>query len=167
MLSAIADLANCIQRAIEVSLHMDSALITGMAAVLGSLAGAFASIATTWMTQRSQRIREHAQLELRRREVLYGDFIAEVSRLTGDAFGHSLEHPETFANVYGLFGRMNLVASAPVMKAAEDCCRYLVDLYSKNMTQEEIVTTLRETSAHPLTAFGSACRLELDEYIAR
>ena len=91
--------------------------------MLGSLAGASASIATTWMTQRSQKIREHAQLELRRREALYGDFIAEVSRLTGDAFGHSLEHPETFANVYGLFGRMHLVASAPVMKAAEDCCR--------------------------------------------
>ncbi len=134
--------------------------------MLGSLAGASASIATTWMTQRSQKIREHAQLELRRREALSGDFIAEVSRLTGDAFGHSLEHPETFANVYGLFGRMQLVASAPVMKAADDCCRYLVDLYSKNMTQEDILTTLRESSAHPLTAFGAACRAELDRYVA-
>ena len=65
---------------------MDSALITGMAAVLGSLAGASASIATTWMTQRSQKIRERAQSELRRRETLYGEFITEVSRLTGDAF---------------------------------------------------------------------------------
>src|SRR5215475_10409025 len=127
---------------------MDSALVTGLAAVLGSLAGASASIATTWMTQRSQRIREHAQSELRRRETLYGEFIAEVSRLTGDAFGHSLEHPETLANVYGLFGRMHLVATVPVMKAAEECCRYLVDLYSKNMTQEEILRTLRETTTH-------------------
>ena len=89
---------------------MDSALITGMAAVLGSLAGASASIATTWMTQRNEKIRERAQSELRRRETLYGEFITEVSRLTGDAFGHSLERPETFANVYGLFGRMHLVA---------------------------------------------------------
>ena len=79
---------------------MDSALITGMAAVLGSLAGAAASIATTWMTQRSQKIREQAQSELRRRETLYGEFITEVSRLTGDAFNHSLERPETFANVW-------------------------------------------------------------------
>ena len=73
---------------------MDSALITGMAAVLGSLAGAAASIATTWMTQRSQKIKEQAQSELRRRETLYGEFITEVSRLTGDAFEHSLERPE-------------------------------------------------------------------------
>jgi hypothetical protein len=144
---------------------MDSALITGMAAVLGSLAGAAASIATTWMTQRSQRVRERAQSELRRRENLYGEFIAEVSRLTGDAFGHSLEHPENLATVYGLLGRMHLVASAPVMKAAEECCRYLVDLYSTNMTTEQISKTLRETTAHPLTAFGTACRLELDQYV--
>jgi hypothetical protein len=146
---------------------MDSALITGMAAVLGSLAGAAASIATTWMTQRSQKIREQAQSELRRRETLYGEFITEVSRLTGDAFEHSLERPETFANLYGLFGRMHLVASAPVMKAAEECCRYLVDLYSTNMTQEQILTTLRESSTHPLTAFGAACRAELDQFVAR
>jgi hypothetical protein len=138
-----------------------------MAAVLGSLAGASASIATTWMTQRNEKIRERTQSELRRRETLYGEFITEVSRLTGDAFGHSLERPETFANVYGLFGRMHLVASAPVMKAAEECCRYLVDLYSTNMTQEQIFTTLRESSAHPLAAFGAACRAELDKYVAR
>jgi hypothetical protein len=145
---------------------MDSAFITGMAAVLGSLTGAFASIATTWMTQRSQKIRERAQSELHRRETLYGDFIAEVSRLTGDAFVHSLEHPEALANVYGILGRMHLVASAPVMKAAEECCRYLVDLYSTNMTAEQILSTLRETSAHPLAAFGVACRAELDQYVA-
>jgi hypothetical protein len=146
---------------------MDSALIAGMAAVLGSLAGAAASIATTWMTQRSQKIREQAQSELRRRETLYGEFITEVSRLTGDAFEHSLERPETFANLYGLFGRMHLVASAPVMKAAGGMLRYLVDLCSTNMTQEQILTTLRENSAHPLTAFGAACRAELDQFVAR
>jgi hypothetical protein len=146
---------------------MDSALITGMAAVLGSLAGASASIATTWMTQRSEKIRERAQSELRRRETLYSEFIAEVSRLTGDAFGHSLEHPENLANVYGILGRMHLVATAPVMKAAEECCRYLVDLYSTNMTNEQIYTTLRETTAHPLAAFGVACRVELDQYVVQ
>jgi hypothetical protein len=146
---------------------MDSALVTGLAAVLGSLAGASASIATIWMTQRSQKIRERAQSELRRRETLYGEFITEVSRLTGDAFGHSLEHPENLANVYGLLGRMHLVASAPVVKAAEECCRYLVNLYSKDMTSEQIFTTLRETSAHPLAAFGVACRVELDQYVVQ
>ena len=80
---------------------------------------------------------------------------------------HSLERPETLANVYGILGRMHLLASAPVMKAAEECCRYLVDLYSTNMTMEQTYSTLRETSAHPLAAFGVACRAELDQYAAQ
>jgi hypothetical protein len=64
-------------------------------------------------------------------------------------------------------GRMHLVASAPVMKAAEECCRYIVDLYSKpNMTMEQIYPKLRE-SAHPLRAFGAACRVELDQYVTQ
>ena len=56
---------------------MESAFITGMAAVLGSMAGASASIATTWMTQRDKRIRERTREELRRRETLYGEFITK------------------------------------------------------------------------------------------
>src|SRR5258708_16880926 len=121
---------------------MESTLITGMAAVLGSLAGASASIATTWMTQHNQKIRERAQAELRRRETLYSEFIDEVSRLTADAFEHSLEHPTSLVNAYAIAGRIHLVASAPVMKAADDCCNYIVDLYSSpNKTVEQIRTT--------------------------
>jgi hypothetical protein len=82
-----------------------------------------------------------------------------------DAFDHSLERPETLANVYGILGRMHLVASAPVIKEAQECCRHLVDLYSHpNMTVEQISTALRE-SKHPLLVFGVACRVELDQYV--
>jgi hypothetical protein len=144
---------------------MDSALITGTAAVLGSLAGGSASIATTWMTQRSQKIRERAQAELRRRETLYGEFIIEVSRLTADAFEHSLEHPTSLVNAYAIAGRIHLVASALVMKTTEECCRHIVDLYSRpNMTIEQIRAAL-QGSEHPLRAFEAACRVELDQYV--
>ena len=104
---------------------MDSALITGMAAVLGSLSGALASIATTWMTQRSQKIRERAQGELRRREALYGEFITETFRLTADAYEHSLERPDVLAGVYAALARIHLVATAAVVESAEKCCAYL------------------------------------------
>jgi hypothetical protein len=76
---------------------MDSSLATGMAAVFGSVVGAFASIASTWMTQEKQRIRERAHEELQRRETLYSDFITETARLTADAYRHSLEHPENLS----------------------------------------------------------------------
>jgi hypothetical protein len=144
---------------------MDSALITGLAAVLGSTAGASASIATTWMTHRNQRIRERAKLELRRREALYGDFITETARLTANAFDHSLDRPETMANVYALLGRIRLTASGTVITAAEECCHYVVEMYSKpNLTIEQIYDWLKATK-HPLTNFAAACRAELDQYV--
>ena len=135
--------------------------------MLGSLAGASASIATTWMTQRNQMIRERAKAELRRRETLYGAFINEVSRLTADAFEHSLERPDMLVNVYAIAGRIHLVASAPVMGTADECCRYIFDLYSRpNLTMEQIRTSV-QASEHPLRAFEAACRAELDQYVVQ
>ena len=144
---------------------MDSAFITGMAAVLGSLAGASASIATTWMTQRNQLIRERTKAELCRREALYGEFITETARLTADAFDHSLERPETVANVYAIMCRIRLVASVPVVEAAQECCHHIVDMYSQqNVSIEQISERLR-AAKHPLREFATACRAELDHYV--
>ena len=47
---------------------MDSVIITGMAIMLGSIAGGAASKFASWMTNRNQRIREHAKAEFPRRE---------------------------------------------------------------------------------------------------
>ncbi len=65
------------------------------------------------MAQRNQLVRERAKSELRRRETLYGEFISEVSRLTADAFEHSLERPDTLVTVYAIAGRIHLLASVP------------------------------------------------------
>ena len=143
---------------------MDSSLTTGIVAVFASLVGSYASIATAWVTQHYQKIREQARSELRRRETLYGEFITETARVTSDAFEHSLEHPETLSTLYALLGRIHLVASDPVYQAAKKCCSYIVDLYSKpNLSIEQIYEQLR-ASDHPL-AFAAACRVELDEYV--
>ena len=58
---------------------MNSTVVTAMAAALGSLVGAAASIATTWITQRTQTIRAHSEWKLRERESLYKEFITEAS----------------------------------------------------------------------------------------
>jgi hypothetical protein len=64
---------------------VDANLITALAAALGSVIGASAAIATTWISQKSQTTRERAKWETRKRETLYGDFITEASRLIADA----------------------------------------------------------------------------------
>ena len=143
---------------------IDPSLVTGFAAVMGSLAGASASIFTTWMTQRNQNHRERSQIELRRREILYGEFISEGFKLTADAFEHTLEHADALVNLYSILGRIRLVSSDPVVKSADDFCKFLIDLYvDRKLTLEEIPCTIRN-SDHPLKGFAERCREEMDQY---
>ena len=100
----------------------------------------------------------------RGREALYGEFITEASHLTIDALSHSLEKPETFVKLYGILGRIRLVAADPVLDAAEACTRQLVDLYAKpNMTIEQIRVALERDQLDPIRDFSVACRKELLE----
>ena len=47
---------------------MDANLITVLAGVLGSVSGAAAAIATTWIAQKNQTVRERAKWDTRKRE---------------------------------------------------------------------------------------------------
>ena len=60
---------------------MDPAIVSAMAAVLGSLVGGSATVATAWITQRTLSKRELIGAEIRTRETLYGEFISECSKL--------------------------------------------------------------------------------------
>ena len=146
---------------------MDANLITVLAGVLGSVSGASAAIATTWISQKSQTVRERAKWETRRRETLYGDFITEASERLADAFDHSLDKPETLVKLYAILGRIRLVSSDTVLAAAEECCDRVVDLYAKpNRTMDELVTTIHSGELEALQHFSDACRTELRKYSA-
>jgi hypothetical protein len=136
-----------------------------MAGVLGSVSGASAAIATTWISQKSQTTRERAKWETRKRETLYGDFITEGSQRLADAFDHSLDKPETLVKLYAILGRIRLVSSDAVLSAAEECCDRVVDLYAKpNRTVAEIFATLHSGEFEALKHFSDACRVELHRY---
>ena len=146
---------------------MDANLITGLAGVLGSVSGASAAIATTWISQKSQTTRERAKSETRKRETLYGDFITEASQRLANAFDHSLDSPETLVKLGAILGRIRLVSSDAVLTAAEECFDRIVDLYAKpNRTMDEIFTTLRSGEFEFLKHFSDACRVELRKYSA-
>ena len=143
---------------------MNSTVIMATAAACGSLVGAAATIVTTWITQRAQTVHAEREAKLRVREALYGEFITEASRLAIDAFSHSLEKPDTFVKLYGILGRIRLVAADPVLAAAEACCRQLVDLYAKpTMTVEQIRVAFERDRLDPIRDFSVACRKELLE----
>ena len=143
---------------------MNSTVITAIAAAGGSLVGAAATIVTTWITQRTQRVHAEREAKLRDRQALYGEFITEASRLTIEALSHSLEQPDTFVELYGILGRIRLVAADPVLAAAEACCRQLVDLYAQpTMTVEQIRVAFERDRLDPIRDFSVACRKELLE----
>jgi hypothetical protein len=141
---------------------MDSTVMTAMAAGLGSLVGASASIATTWITQRTQTIRATNEWKLREREALYKEFITEASRQAIDALGHSLERPDQLVTLYGILSRIRLLSSDEVLVKAEECCRRIVELYRRpNMTSDQIHNAYEAHQLDPLKEFSAACRAEL------
>ena len=144
---------------------MDSALVTAAAAGLGSLFGAAASIATTWITQHTQNIRALAEWRQREREALFREFITEASRLVIDALTHSMECPDSIMKLYGVLSCIRLVCGHEVVRQGEACCRRIVELYGQpNLTTDEVrlaVADDRIAELDPLKEFSKACRSEL------
>jgi len=141
---------------------MDTALLGALSAVLGSLVGGSASVATTWMAQKTLNRREILRDELRKREALYGEFIGECAKLFMDAFTHNLEKLESLLPVFALVNRIRLCASREVLAEAERVLTRLTDQYfAKNLTVEDLRQLAHTEQADPLRDFGEACRAEL------
>jgi hypothetical protein len=141
---------------------MDSTVVTALAAALGSLVGATASIGTTWLSQRRQSIRASAEWKLRERESLYKEFIMEASRLFGDAMVKSLERPDQLVGLYGILSRIRLISGDEVLSKAVGCCHRIVELYRRpNMTADQIRAAFEANDFDPLKEFSAACRVEL------
>jgi len=55
----------------------DTATLTALSGLLGTLIGGSASVATTWVAHKTVSKRELMREEMRKRETLYGEFIGE------------------------------------------------------------------------------------------
>jgi hypothetical protein len=141
---------------------MDTAIVTAMAGVLGSLVGGSATVAATWVTQRTLSKRELIRTEIRRREALYGEFISECSARVLESFESTLDKPVALLHVYELLNRIRLCASDAVLAQAEATLRFIAGQYfSPNLSVEELRKLVRTGTSDPLKPFGEACRVEL------
>lgn len=145
---------------------MDSASISALSVLGGSLVGALTSLASTWLTQQHLDRRETLGREIAARETLYGNFISEASRAIVDAFGNSLERIEGLIPLYALLGRIRLVSSEAVLTAAEQVSREIVTSYARpNGTTEEfralILGSAPERPVDLMAEFSRVCREEL------
>ena len=140
----------------------DTALLTALSGLLGTLLGGSASVATTWIAHKTASKRELMREEMRKREALYGEFIGECARLLMDSFTHTLEKPETMLAVLALLNRIRLCASPPVLDQAQRLLRRITEQYlSRNLTVDELRELARTDDAYLLREFAETCREEL------
>ena len=92
---------------------MDST-ITAIAAACGSLVGAAATIVATWITQRTQMVHAEREAASQPRGAVRRTHYRGLASERGE---HFLEKPETFVKLYGILGRIRLVAANPVLVA--------------------------------------------------
>jgi hypothetical protein len=144
---------------------VDPSVISALSAVLGSLVGGSASIATAWFTQTSQGRRERLNTETLKREALYSEFIAECVKLNIDSLDHTLDEPATLVQAYAVLNRIRLRASEPVVESAADVIRTILGRYvGPKLTREQIHEyALSRKNEDPLKKFAEACRKELAE----
>ena len=139
---------------------MDAAALSAFAAILGSLAGGLATVANAWITQGTTTRRERTRAEIRKRELLYSEFIAECSKLGADSLTRTLDRPETMMPALALLYRIRLTASEPVLAAAERAIAQISEQYfGPNLTLDEL--RVRSRDLNPLAPFSDACRREL------
>jgi len=145
---------------------MDPAILSALAAVLGSAVGGSATLGTAWITQKTQSRRELVGAEIRKRETLYGEFIAECSKLLIDALDHTLDNPDKLFQIYALQNRIRLTSSDAVVAAADQTLqRILKQYFAENITPEalrDLMTDVdRLEGLDSLKPFSEACRNEL------
>jgi hypothetical protein len=141
---------------------MDATIVSALSAVLGSLVGGSATVATTWVTQKTLSKREFIGEEIRHRETLYGEFIRECSKQVIASFDRTLDKPETLLSVYELINRIRLSASDAVLTEAEHVLQRIMEQYfAPNLSVEEVRALATSSTSDPLRAFGEACRAEL------
>ena len=141
---------------------MDATIVSALSGVLGSLVGGSATIAATWVSQKTLSKRELIRDEIRYREALYGDFIRECSKQVIASFDRTLDKPETLLSVYELINRIRLSASDAVLTEAEHVLQRIMEQYfAPNLSVEEVRALATSATSDPLRAFGEACRAEL------
>ena len=147
---------------------MDNAIVSVLAALTGSTVGGLAPVLSNYVLQRGQTQRDLLNRQITQRETLYSDFIKEASRLYANSVTHSLEDLDDLVSLYALVSRIRLLASEPVLHAAEAFVRQIVLHYGEaNLTVEQTRAAALSAKADPLDAFSFACRRELRDILRR
>ncbi|MBV8116228.1 MAG: hypothetical protein JO300_15900 [Silvibacterium sp.] len=142
---------------------MDTAFISALSALAGSIVGGLTSGATTWLGHRSQAKAGRRLHNVAQREILYRDFVCAASEAFGDALTHTEPQIPQIVTLYGMISRMRILSSPEVVACADKTINAIIDAYlSPNRTFLEIHTLIRNgEQIDPLKEFSEIARDEL------
>ena len=139
-----------------------NAHISALMGFAGVAIGSLTSFAATWLTHQSKLKEKHREIEVAKREKLFSDFIAEATRLFGDALSNQKDDVSDLVLLYALVAQMRLISSRPVVDAAERTMDYIIEAYlAPNRSLHEIADLARSGAMNFLFEFSQACRMEL------
>jgi hypothetical protein len=141
---------------------MDSAILSATSGLIGSLVGGVSTFAASWLSTRNQYRTQTLVQQVVRREALYAEFIGEATKCLTDAWSHQAVSPEVIAGLFGAAERIRLMASEPVIEAADEVIRHVIEAYSAPVrTFEDLRQSVEARQfRNPLRDFTQACRSE-------
>lgn len=147
---------------------MDDAITSAVSAVMGACVGGFASLASTWLGERSRNRRDLLQQEIIKRETTYSEFIEKASTLYAASATHRIEDDAReivgMVSLYALASRIRLFASDRVISEAERVVDVIIFQYgNENISPEQLRSHALEKKDDPLKLFSVTCRRELQE----
>jgi hypothetical protein len=142
---------------------MDTAFISALSALAGSVVGGLTSGATTWLSQRSQAQAGQRMHNLSQRETLYQEFVVVASEAYGNALVSAEPEIQRIVVLHGMISRMRILSSSQVIGCAEKTMELIIDA---NFLPAITLLEMRELAKEgqfvdPLREFSKVCRDEL------
>jgi hypothetical protein len=143
---------------------MDGGVTSALAAITGAFVGGLASLASTWMGERSRHMRDLLQREIARRETTYSEFIERASKVYVASATHHIDDDDAevaeTVSLYAVASRIRLFGSDQVIAEAEEVMDRIIRQYGDdNISAEQLRTSAKRDD--PLKAFSNICRREL------
>jgi hypothetical protein len=145
---------------------MDTAYISALSALAGSVVGGFTSGATTWLTQRAQARAGMLAHAVSRREDLFKEFVIEASNAYGKALVSNEPDIHELVGLYAMVSRMRVLCSPRTVECAENVMIATTDTYlAPNKTVSELHELIKNgPGIDPLKEFAEAAREELRRF---
>ncbi len=146
---------------------MDSAYLSALSALGGSIVGGLTAGITTWLSLRAEaRAGQRAHDKLRREE-LYKDFIVAASQACSDALMTNEPKIPQIVALYAMVSRMRVLSSPSIVACAEKMMVTTVDTYfAPNKSFADVYKLMKSGKEHEvgldlLKEFSEIAREEL------